>query len=476
MFDTSPNAHFLLDKKHKILSYNKVAAQYIAGIWKKEVAVGDSMLDFSNPPDLENFKANFQKCLNGQRIQFEKRIIYPDGQDIWYEILYMPVINSLGETEAVSFSSMDITSRKQAEQQLKESNKTLADFQYAITSASIVSIADKNGNITYANDNFVSISKFSREELIGNNHRLLNSGYHSQAFFKEFWRTITSGKIWRGEIKNKAKDGTHYWVDTFIIPFMDEKDKPVQYLSIRNDITDRKQTEETLIRQNTELEKTNAELDRFVYSASHNLRAPLTSIMGLINIINAGEKPELYLAMMEKSVKKLDEFIKDIVNYSKNSRLEVASEEIRFEELIQSTVEDLRFMKDADKIQVKIKVKGKYHFYSDQQRIKVILGNLLSNAFKYHDTHQPSPYVHVSVTLSPAEARLTVSDNGAGIGEEHHQKLFSMFYRATSRSEGSGLGLYIVKEVVEKLCGQVGFRSAPGQGTTFEITLPNLNQ
>jgi signal transduction histidine kinase len=133
-------------------------------------------------------------------------------------------------------------------------------------------------------------------------------------------------------------------------------------------------------------------------------------------------------------------------------------------------------MKDADKIQVKIKVKGKYNFYSDQQRIKVILGNLLSNAFKYHDTHQPSPYVHVLVTLSPAEARLTVSDNGAGIGEEHHQKLFSMFYRATSRSEGSGLGLYIVKEVVEKLCGQVGFRSAPGQGTTFEITLPNLNQ
>jgi signal transduction histidine kinase len=180
--------------------------------------------------------------------------------------------------------------------------------------------------------------------------------------------------------------------------------------------------------------------------------------------------------MIGKSVKKLDEFIKDIVNYSKNSRLEVASEEIRFDELIQSTVEDLRFMKDADKIAVTIDVNGSHDFYSDQQRIKVILGNLLSNAFKYHDIHQPSPFVHVSVTLTSKEARLIVRDNGAGIDEEHHQKLFSMFYRATSRSEGSGLGLYIVKEVVEKLCGHVGFSSAPGQGTTFEITLPNLKQ
>jgi PAS domain S-box-containing protein len=476
MFDTSPNAHFLLDKEYKIVSFNKVASQYIKMIWQKEVATGDSLLDYSNPADLEDFKTNFRKCVNGQLMQFEKRIQYPNGQDIWYEILYMPVEGSQKEVEAISFSSMNITSRKFAEQQLKESNKALADFRYAITSASIVSIADRLGNITYANDNFVMISKHNREELMGQNHRILNSGHHSQAFFSELWRTIVSGKIWRGEIKNKAKDGTYYWVDTFIIPFMDEQGKPLQYLSIRNDITARKQTEETLIRQNTELEKTNAELDRFVYSASHNLRAPLTSIMGLINIINSGDKAEMYLAMMEKSVKKLDEFIKDIVNYSKNSRLEIDSEKIDFEDLIHSTAEDLKFMKDADKIEVRCHISGNHAFYSDQQRIKVIMGNLLSNAFKYHDISQPQPYVEVTVTLTPTQAKLMIKDNGAGIGEEHHQKLFSMFYRATTRSEGSGLGLYIVKEVIDKLGGTIEFDSLPGKGTTFEITLPNLKQ
>jgi PAS domain S-box-containing protein len=476
MFDTSPNAHFLLDKDYKILSFNRVASQAIKEIWKKEVALGDSMLDYSNPADLDDFRKNFRKCLNGHLIQFEKRIVYPAGQDIWYEVLYLPVVGSKGEIEAVSFSSMNITARKYAEQQLKESNKALADFRYAITSASIVSIADKSGNIIYANDNFVNICKYSREELIGHNHRLLNSGYHSKAFFKELWQTITSGKIWRGELKNKAKDGNFYWVDTFIIPFIDDKGKPVQYLSIRNDITTRKHTEEALIRQNSALEKTNAELDRFVYSASHNLRAPLTSIMGLINIINSGENPEPYLAMIEKSVKKLDEFIKDIVNYSKNSRLEIASNEIQFEELIQSTVEDLRYMKDADKIQVRCEISGHHPFYSDQQRIKVILGNLFSNAFKYHDINKPHPYINVSVILTTSEARMIIEDNGAGIGEEHHHKLFSMFYRATTRSEGSGLGLYIVKEVVDKLGGSITLHSVPGQGTRFELKLPNLQQ
>jgi PAS domain S-box-containing protein len=474
MFDTSPNAHFILDKEHRIISFNKVASQYIKNIWAKEVTIGDSMLDYSNPSDLDAFLVNFQKCLDGQFIQFEKAIHYPNKQTIWYDILYTPVLGSQGEVEAVSFSGLDITMRKTSEQQLKESNKALADFRYAITSASIVSIADHKGDITYANENFVSISKYSLEELLGQNHHILNSGYHSKAFFKDLWNTIVSGKIWRGELKNKAKDGTYYWVDTFIIPFMDENGKPVHYLSIRNDITNRKHTEEALIRQNTELEKTNAELDRFVYSASHNLRAPLTSIMGLINILNTGEKPEAYLAMIEKSVNKLDEFIKDIVNYSKNSRLQVASDEIQFEELIQSIAEDLRFMKDADKIQIRCEVSGNYPFYSDQQRLKVILGNLLSNAFKYHDMRKPNPYIQVSVSLTASEAKLLIEDNGAGIGEEHHQKLFSMFYRATTRSEGSGLGLYIVKEVVDKLGGRITFHSVPGEGTRFELTLPNV--
>jgi PAS domain S-box-containing protein len=325
------------------------------------------------------------------------------------------------------------------------------------------------------NDNFVEISKYDREELIGQNHRIINSRHHPKKFFSQLWETISGGNIWRGEVKNKAKDGSYYWVDTFIIPFLNEKGKPTRYLSIRNDITVRKYAEESLIRQNNELEKTNAELDRFVYSASHNLRAPLTSIMGLINIIKTGEDPGFYLPLIEKSVKKLDEFIKDIVNYSKNARLDIEVDEINFEELLHSTIEDLRFMKDAHKIQIRIEVNKVYPFYSDKRRIKVLFGNLLSNAFKYHNLDQALPYVHVSVELNPQQASIRVEDNGMGIDKQHHQKLFSMFYRATAKSEGSGLGLYIVKEVIGKLGGSISLDSEPEKGTRVYMSLPNLN-
>ncbi|AYV57882.1 PAS domain S-box protein [Leptospira kmetyi] len=142
------------------------------------------------------------------------------------------------------FVGVDITHTKEIERELKGSLKELSDFQTALNAVSIVAFTDRAGTIIYVNQNFCNISGYSRDELLGQNHRIVNSGYHSKEFFKDLWKTISGGKIWKGEIKNKAKDGRFYWVDTTISPILDDKGKPYQYLAIRNDITERKETEE----------------------------------------------------------------------------------------------------------------------------------------------------------------------------------------------------------------------------------------
>jgi signal transduction histidine kinase/ligand-binding sensor domain-containing protein len=230
-------------------------------------------------------------------------------------------------------------------------------------------------------------------------------------------------------------------------------------------------------KRNVELRKVNSELDKFVYSASHDLRAPLSSIMGLVNI--ARQDPEVankdnYLNLIEKSVKKLDGFIKDIIDFSRNARMDVDRQEISFDNLIREVLDDLKYLDESNKILRLISVKGNGLFYGDAKRLKVILSNLISNAIKYHNLNTKSPFVEINVDYNDKIAVIKVIDNGSGIPEQHIDKIFKMFYRASDKSQGSGLGLYIVKETVERIKGKINVSSELGKGTTFEVTLNSI--
>ncbi|MCU0392931.1 MAG: HAMP domain-containing histidine kinase [Thermoflexibacter sp.] len=239
-----------------------------------------------------------------------------------------------------------------------------------------------------------------------------------------------------------------------------------------------KEYNEVLEKKYAELQKLNAELDRFVYSVSHDLRAPITSVLGLTYLgkrTSNVEEMHQYLDLQEKSLKKLDNFISDILNYARNSRMELHVQEINFGTEFENIVE-LQTQYDPNQhIQTQVAVSQNYLFFTDKQRLMIVLNNLIGNAFRYYNPYQTSPFIHLSVEVFPQKAIIKVQDNGIGIGKEHLDKIFEMFYRATDKTTGSGLGLYIAKEVVEKLKGKISVSSELGKGTTFKIEIPNLN-
>ncbi|HMK04642.1 MAG TPA: PAS domain S-box protein, partial [Ferruginibacter sp.] len=202
-----------------------------------------------------------------------------DGSIYWVDTTIVPFLNEAGKPYQYVAIRADITERKAIEENLEKSLKETSDYKYALEESSIVAITDQKGIIKYANDNFCKISRYSREELIGQDHRIINSGYHSKEFIKALWTTIANGKIWKGELKNKAKDGTIYWVDTTIVPFLDEAGKPYQYVAIRADITERKTIEENL-------EKSLKETSDYKYALEESSIVAITDQKGIIKYAN----------------------------------------------------------------------------------------------------------------------------------------------------------------------------------------------
>lgn len=227
--------------------------------------------------------------------------------------------------------------------------------------------------------------------------------------------------------------------------------------------------------KNAALQKANAELDRFVYSASHDLRAPLSSMLGLIELARkTDDKKELenYLSMMKGRIHHLDDFIKEIIDYSRNERLEVVRQPVNLHKLVEDVISNLKHLDGADRIDIRNEVPANMVLPSDAMRLKIVLNNLLNNAIKYHDHTKESRFIRISIAPTVHGVHFLVCDNGMGISAEHHDKVFNMFYRASDKSKGSGLGLYIVKESLGQLGGSVSLKSELGEGTTFTVVLP----
>lgn len=243
----------------------------------------------------------------------------------------------------------------------------------------------------------------------------------------------------------------------------------------------RRKAEKALRKQNEELVKINKELDSFVYSVSHNIRAPLMSVLGLVNLAklddtNANGTFRQYFSMMEHSIHRLDDTLKEILDYSRNARSNINIGKVNIRRLIEDGFERLKYLEGSEHVQKNFDIEDSIPFYSDAYRLTVIFNNLISNAIKYRDVNKEQCFIDIGIRITPQNAHIRFEDNGIGINDEYIHKIFDMFFRATDRSEGAGLGLYIVRETVEKLNGIIKVQSKSYEGTVFELEIPNYQK
>ncbi|MEL6534200.1 MAG: PAS domain S-box protein [Bacteroidota bacterium] len=406
----------------------------------------------------------FDLVLKGERVNFEFQNF---GE--YYQVLGEPFVSAEGEVLNAIILVQNITERRLFEEKLKQIVYELNFQKSALDISAYVSISDRDGNITYVNDRLCQISGYKHDELVGQSHGLFNSHYHPNSYWDEMYATLAKGEVWHGEMKNRDKNGDSFWADTYIVPFKNSKGEITQYVSIRFDVTQRKLMEE-------DLKAKNFELDSFVYHTSHDLRAPLTSILGLVNIILIEEEKENmkdYTRMIQSSILKLDDFIKSILTYSQNSNSERKYIFVNFHEIIDANLTELRYLKNFDKVDITIQLENEVPFYCDPIRLNIIFKNIISNSIKYAHHDRDYNFLKIKVKQTEEFAQIMFEDNGQGIGEDYQGRIFDMFYRANEASDGSGLGLYIVKQTMDRLGGIIRFNSVYNKGTTFTLEIPN---
>ncbi|MDP1843725.1 MAG: PAS domain S-box protein [Sediminibacterium sp.] len=293
---------------HTIVDANQSLLDLLG--YKKEDFVGKQLNQIKLIIDDNNDQDYYESFLNQKELYKSERIIQmPSGKKV--NVLVSRSVIVVGGRELTLTSFVDITHILIAERKIKENIKIAQDFKYALDESAIITFTDAKGIITYANDNFCETSGYSREELIGSNHRIVNANYHPQAFFSKLWNTVKAGKIFREDIKSKSKNGQYYWDRTTIVPFLDENEVPFQFVAIRYDITEEKKAEEKLMEQFLKLKE-------IAWIQSHLVRAPLAKIMGLADLISKDictfeEQKELLLGILNSS-KELDEMIRSIID------------------------------------------------------------------------------------------------------------------------------------------------------------------
>lgn len=438
-----------------------------------EDVFGKSIYELYDSELADKLESYLKRCLQGEQLTFDI-----DYEGKYWNVFAIPLYNEFEDIDKVMVLTQNITLQRKADKGLKETHKSLSDFRKALDVASYVAILNEKAEFNYLNENLVGLSGFSLEELVNQSfEKILDKEKIVATFFEEIKDILLSGEIWQGELICIDKNQENFWLNMSIIPFLDESGTPYQFLAVGNNDTVRKKAEEQIKIQNKELTRINAELDRFVYSTSHDIRSPLVSILGLINIarleLKEGDVVDGYLGMIEKSVKKLDKFVQEIIHYSQNARMEVKYEQIDFESLVQEVFEGLKQVDGYNNIKLIIDCKTETPFFTDSNRLRVALNNLLANAILYQRKSIDDPYVEVKVEADKNIVSIIVKDNGIGISKEYIDKVFDMFFKATTFSSGSGLGLYVVKESMTILDGDISVVSKQNEGATFTMNIPN---
>lgn len=340
----------------------------------------------------------------------------------------------------------------------------LGDLKRALDAAAIVAITDVRGRITYVNDKFVEISGYSREELLGQDHRIINSGHHPPEFIRQLWRTIAGGRVWQGEIRNRAKGGHFYWVDTTIVPFVHDDGRPYQYIAIRADITARKAAEDTLTHQ-TSL----ARLGQMAAVLAHEVRNPLAGIRGAMQVLigrRPADDPE-HAVMREilNRTESLNELINDLLLFARPRPPRLT--DVDLEPVVQDVFSTVRHDPAGDGVTFEtggppVLVRA------DPELTRATLLNLVLNAAQ--SLQGRGRVSVVTTTRADGMVEVQVRDTGPGIPAEMREQVFEPFF--TTKARGGGLGLPIAQRTAELHGGSLSVSCPSAGGTVFTLTLP----
>jgi two-component system CheB/CheR fusion protein len=358
-------------------------------------------------------------------------------------------------TRWTSQYASDRSAREQSLQRLEE-------MRDALDQAAIVATTDQRGTITYVNDTFCQISKYSRDELIGQDHRIINSSYHPPEFIRGLWRTIANGGVWRGEIRNRAKDGSLYWVDTTIVPFLNADGKPRQYLAIRSDITQRKDAEAKLVEQSAL-----AQIGQLAAVVAHEVRNPLAGVRGTLQVlrsraaIDAGDR-----AVMDAMIARIDVLnskVEDILRFARPRSPVLECIDVK------TVLMDAIASAQAACAPAKPRIVAPDHtanVQADREMLRDVLLNLLLNACQAGSTEP----IEVTVAQTAGACTVEIADRGNGFGGQDPEQLFEAFH--TTKKSGTGLGLAIVRRLISLQGGTVALCAREGGGAVARVVLP----
>lgn len=447
-----------------VIRYANAYACRVMGATDSSQLVGKEAIQFVHPDFRQRASERVEAVMKGQPVPaMETKFIRLDGKEIIVESAGYPTVYEGSPAVQVIFA--DITDRKLTEAGFRKSETLFVEL-FQNTPLAIV-LLNERSEVVQVNKGFEALFGYRYTDLAGKTLTDAIVPTELEKEGNEINNLITENKVIRVETVRRRKNGQEVSVIIYGVPVV-MKDEKIGIFGMYVDITDQKKMEEELRIRNTEL-------DNFVYKVSHDLRAPLSSVLGLAHLAAMpGNRDDLgeYVKLMGEKAMQLDHFISDVLSHSKNLKMDVTVAPVEIREIIEGTFNDLSYLTGAAEVK-RIVTISEGELFSDQWRIGEILRNLISNAIKYRKLHTEA-VVRVDVNVTTDYCEIIVEDNGIGVEASLVPRIFEMFFRASDRSDGSGLGLYIVKNAVDRLGGTIEVKSKAAEGTRFRIQVPNL--
>ncbi|WDE03376.1 response regulator [Thalassomonas viridans] len=482
--DNVPAAIFFKDARGHHQFVNNMFEQ-VVGLSQQEVMGKTDLQMFSREIAERLMTVDQQVMSSGKPLQFEEQGLHESVSDHDFLITKVPILSGDDKPLGLVGVALDISERKQAERRLKQALLDLKEQKFILDQHAIVAVTDLDGTISYVNDKFIEISGYAREELLGENHRLLESGYHDKIFWREMYQKVNAGEVWHSEVCNRAKDGHLYWVEATIATFSSDTGSPRAYVAIHTDISERKRYEAELEQARLQAETANRAKSDFLASMSHEIRTPMNGVLGMLGLLSNSTlttEQQHRVTVAENSAKALLSLINDILDFSKIEAGKIELEELDFDlrHLLEEIALSMAFRADEKSLELLLDVTGidSSMVIGDQSRLRQIVINLVSNALKF--THEGEVVITASLEQYNSEHLkfiCSVRDTGDGIAADRISVLFDSFTQAdvstTRKYGGSGLGLTICKRLCQLMQGDIRVSSELGKGScfTFEVLL-----